>query len=78
MSPEIQRADERLRIRWLLLLTLAAALGAAGILRLDGYFDELHTLMAESPPAAAEKIQPVVRALLALMGAVGRSGYLPP
>lgn len=71
MSPEVQRADPRLRFRWLVLLTLAAALGAAGILRLDDYLTDLHVVAVEAQPAAAEKVRFAVRAILTLIAGGG-------
>ncbi len=71
MSPEIQPADERLRIRLLILLTLAAVLGGAGLLGLDSHLSELQTLASEAQPVAAAKAKPVVLATLALMTAAG-------
>ncbi len=70
-SPDLQRADEGLRIRWLAVLTLVAALGAAGILRLDDYLGELHTVVAAAQPAAAAKARLAVRAILAVIAAGG-------
>ncbi len=70
-SPEIQRADERLRIRWLILLMLAATLGAAGILRLDDYFTRLHAVATEAQPAAMAKAKHVIRSILAAGAAAG-------
>ena len=71
MSPEIQRADERLRIRLLILLTIVAVLGAAGLLGLENYFAEFHNLTVEAQPAAAVKAERVVRAILVVMATGG-------
>ena len=71
MSVEIQPADPRLRFRWLVLLTLAAALGAAGLWILDGYLQELHGLADESPAAAAAQAKTYARAFLAILAAGG-------
>ncbi len=71
MSPQIQKADERLRIRWLVGLTLVAAIGAVGILRLDDYLSELHTLVAATQPATAEKARIAVRWVLAAIVGAG-------
>ncbi len=71
MSPEIQSADPRLRIRLLVLLALAAALGAAGILYLDSYLTELHTLVLREPGEAVAKTRRAVLALLALVATGG-------
>ncbi len=71
LEPEIQHADERLRTRWLILLTLTAALGAAGILRLDDYLTELHTVAAGAQPAAMVKARYAARAILALIAVGG-------
>ncbi len=71
MSTEIQPADPRLRSRWLVLLTLAAALGAVGLLTLDDFLRELHGLAARSHSAAAAQAKIAVRALLASIAAGG-------
>ncbi len=93
MSSEIQPADERLRFRLLLLMTLAAALGAVCLHGLDDYFTELHSLAVEAQPAAAMKAKRLVLAILGLatagstlfslyLGRVSwrilRSGRFPP
>ncbi len=70
MSLEIQRADERLRIRWLIALTLVATLGAAGILRLDSYLTELHSSVAGAAAASA-KARSLVRWILAAFAGAG-------
>jgi hypothetical protein len=71
VSAEIQPADPRLRTRWLVLLTLAAALGAIGLLSLDGYLKELHGLASQSPAAAATQARGFARAILAAIAAGG-------
>ncbi len=70
MSPEIQPADARLRIRVLLAMTLLAAAGTAGLLVLDGYLDKLDS-GGTGKPLAAERALAVVRWFLALMAAGG-------
>ncbi len=71
MSPDLQRADERLRIRWLAVLTLAAVLGAAGLLGLDHYLSGLDTVVADAQLDTVAKARLVVRAVLALIGLGG-------
>ena len=63
MSPEIQRADDQLRIRWLAVLTIAAAVGAVGIVRLDDYLSELHIVTAAAQPATAARARLAVRVI---------------
>ena len=77
-EPEFQPADQRLRIRLLILSMLLAALGAIGLLALDHYLTGLQALAAEARPLAAAKVGQVVRAILALLaaGGVGLSLYL--
>ncbi len=70
MSPQIQQADEKLRIRWLVGLTVLATIGAVCILRLDDYLSELHTLVAAAQPDAPERAKAAVRwVLTAIVGA---------
>ena len=73
MSVEIQRADPRLRIRFLILMTIVAALGAAGILYLDAYLSSLHTLGPLLKPMATEKAMRAVQAFLAVLIAAAGS-----
>ena len=71
MSPEIQRADAGLRIRFLLVMTLVAAAAARGLVYLDGYLSELQTLAEKARPTAAEKTLTAARIVFALLAAGG-------
>ncbi len=78
MSEEIQRADPRLRIRLLIVMTIVALLGALGILGLDAYLGRLHALGPQLQPLAAEKAMDAARGFLAVLivGAGAFSLYL--
>ena len=69
MSAEIQRADARLRVRFLILMTIVALLGAVGILQLNAYLVELHALAGRAQPLAAEKALRAVHTVLGLLTA---------
>ncbi len=70
MSPEIQPADAGFRVRVLLAMTLLAAIGAAGLLYLDAYLDDLDS-GGTGRLLAAERALAAVRWFLALMAAGG-------
>ncbi len=55
----------------LILLTLAAVIGAAGLLGLDKYLTELNSLPVAAQPVAAAKAKRIVYAILALMTTAG-------
>lgn len=67
---QMQPADARLRIRFLLAMTIVAAAGGAGILYLDSYLGTLHSRGAGSP-LAAERALAAVRWVLALIAGGG-------
>ena len=78
MSEEIQKADPRLRIRLLVLMTAVALAGALTILYLNAYLVRLHDLGPLLHPLAAARAMRAVQAFLAVMmaGALGLGLYL--
>ncbi len=71
MSPEIQPADPRLRLRFLLAMILIAAIGAAGILSLDDYLTRLHALVIARQTEAVAQAHRAIQAVLALIATGG-------
>ncbi len=78
MSEEIQKADPRLRLRILILLTVVAAFGALGILYLHAYLARLHDLGPHLQPLAATRTVRAAHVFLAVLtgGALGLGLYL--
>ncbi|MEM7350575.1 MAG: hypothetical protein AAF657_07200 [Acidobacteriota bacterium] len=78
MSVDIQPADPRRRVRFLLAMVSFAFLIALGLLYLDAYLRDLHGLAQNAQPLAAAKAERVVQIVFGLLacGALALSLYL--